>query len=241
MLTLNAKGVVWDLDGTLLDSFGQFVEVLTEVLTRRGIAVPQYDVFLRHYHGSLRDSIQGVCGADGRLLDELCHDFMRTDERHYEHPGDLLYFPDALDLLQRNHAAGLKQIIISNRAHHSDDRLASPRNLAKREPLAGFVEFAVCGDDNEFHKPDARVVDEAERVLGLSRSELVVVGDQFVDAELAHNLGVPAVLITRDGVEIPHLDKLAGGWEDRVHIVNDLRDVSIAVQQASSLAGNLDN
>jgi phosphoglycolate phosphatase-like HAD superfamily hydrolase len=230
MLELSAKGVVWDLDGTLLNSFRLHEDVLTDVLVRRTMVVPPHEVFVKNYHGRLRDSIQAISGTDGSLLEELYEDFIQSEEHHYKDPTTL-YFPDALDLLQRSHSAGLRQIIISNRPHYSDSRLGSPRNLAKKSPLAGLVELVVCGDDSELHKPDAHVLDAAERSLGLKRSELVVVGDQFVDAEFAHNLGVPAVLVARDGADIPHLDTLHDGWQEHVTIVGDLREVSIVLAQ----------
>lgn len=226
MVTLKAQGVVWDFDGTILDSFKLQVDTLTEVMQRRGLPVPPYDVFVHNYHGLLRDSIKNICNVDGSQLDEIFEEFIQTEEHHYEHPGDM-YYADAIDLLRRTHAAGLKQIIVSNRVHHDPDRLGSPRNLARREPLAGMIELAVCGDDNEFHKPDARVLDEAERILGLERDKLIIIGDQFVDAELTYNLGARAVLVSRTGQPIPHLDRLKDGWQDHVTIVKNLSDVSV--------------
>jgi phosphoglycolate phosphatase-like HAD superfamily hydrolase len=223
---LSVKGVVWDLDGTLLDSFGLFESTLTEVLSRRGLDVPSHDVLLDNYHGRLRDAIRSTCGLGEALLDTVCVDFMQTEEEHYQQPEGL-YFPDAIDLLQRNRAAGLRQIVVSNRSHGSEDRLGSPRNLAKRKPLAGLIDLVVCGDDNDFCKPDARMLNEAECTLKLEGSTLVVVGDQFVDAQLAYNLGCPAVLVSRSGEPVPHLDKLHDGWRSDVSIVKTLLAVSL--------------
>jgi len=216
---------VWDFDGTLLDSAKLQESVLTEVLERRGMPVPPHEVFALNYHGRLIDSIQAICGAEGDMLQEIYEDFIQSEEHHYQRPDDL-YFPDALNLLRRNHAAGLKQIIVSNRPHHSDGRLGSPRNLAKRRPLATLIDATVCGDDNAFHKPDARMLDAAERQCGLRRVEVIVIGDQFVDAELAHNLGVQAILVARAGKQIPHLEKLPDGWEASVQIVSTLNEVA---------------
>lgn len=226
MLELAAKGVVWDLDGTLLDSYGLQVNGLTEILKRRGMTVPSPEVFLHNYHGRLKDSLGAIAGVDGPLLDEIYEEFIRNEEHRYEKPDDL-YFADAIDLLRRTHVIGLKQILVSNRPHFSDERLGSPRNLAKKPPLAGLIDVVVCGGDTEFHKPDARMLDVAERELGLNRKELVVLGDQFVDAELAHNLGVRGVLVARSGNDIPHLERLPDGWEDRITIVKNLGEVSI--------------
>jgi HAD superfamily hydrolase (TIGR01549 family) len=194
---------------------------------RRGMQIPPHEVFVHNYHGLLRDSIKGICGVDGPLLEEIFEEFIHTEEHYYTAGTNDMYYADALDLLRRNHAAGLRQIIVSNRVHHHDDRLGSPRNLAQKPPLAGLIELVVCGDDNEFHKPDARMLDAAERALGLERDKLLVIGDQFVDAELAHNLKAQAVLVSRTAQDIPHLDKLTDGWQHHVTIVKSLSEVSI--------------
>lgn len=224
-----ASGVIWDFDGTLFDSFKLLVEVLSETLRRRGMNVPHHDVFVNNYHGHLLDSIQEISGLEGDQLQAVYDEFIQSEEHHYEQP-EALFHKDALELLRRSHATGLKQIIISNRSHYSNSRLGSPRNLAQREPLVGLIDAVVCADDNEFHKPDARMLDKAERDFNLERSTLVVVGDQFVDAELAYNVGARAILIARTPNGIPHLDRLPEEWQKRIMIIKSLDQVSITPQ-----------
>lgn len=226
MLDYRAACAVWDFDGTLIDSFKIYEEVLPTVLQKWGFLIPHRDILLNNYHGRLKDAIQAVCGVEGEELDRFCVEFIEAEEYRYQEPSSL-YFSDAVDLLRRNHAAGVRQIIVSNRSHHNDLRLGSPRNLARQKPLKGLIDAVVCGDDNEFYKPDARMLDAVECELGVKSSQIVVIGDQFVDAELAHNLGARAVLVTRNGDSVPHLNKLRDGWEGRVELVKDLHQVSI--------------
>lgn len=227
MSVFKAACAVWDFDGTIIDSFKIFEDTLPEVAARWGYTAPPREVLLKNFHGRFKDAIHTLFGLEGDELDRFCADFIETEEYRYEHPDSLCY-ADALDLLRRNHEAGVRQIIVTNRSHHSDTRLGSPRNLAKRPPLAGLIDAVVCGDDSsEFHKPDARVLDQVERELGINRDQLIVIGDQFVDADLAHNLSVHAVLVTRNGETVPHLDKLQDGWESKTTLVNDLGQISI--------------
>ncbi|HSX06378.1 MAG TPA: HAD hydrolase-like protein [Candidatus Saccharimonadia bacterium] len=228
MLEIKAQSVVWDFDGTILDSFRIQKDVLTEVLQRRGMTVPDHEVFVHNYHGRLHDSVGAIAGITGVLLDEIVKEFMQTEEHLYAEI-EQLYFSDALDLMRRCHELGLPQIIVSNRRHCSDVWAGSPRNLANRRPLAGLVDRVVCADDNDaVWKPNARSLDEAERELGLDRTKSVIIGDQFVDAEFAHNLHARAVLVDRTPEGVPHLERLVDGWQDRVYIVEGLHSVSIA-------------
>ena len=227
MQQFSANGVIWDLDGTLLNSLKIHEGVLSEIFQRHGIAIPNHEAFLRNSHAPLHESIRGLTGLDGEIVDVIHHEFIQGEEHHYVHP-EMLYYPDAIKLLQQCHATGLRQVIITSRLHYDDDRLGSPRNLARNPPLAGLIDAVVCGDDNEFHKPDARILDAVEHKLGLTRATLIVVGDQHVDAALAQNLGAQAILVERNNEPIPHLDRLSEVWRQRsLTVVPDLDRISI--------------
>jgi len=226
VLEIEAQNVIWDFDGTILDSFRIQEDVLSEVLRRRGMEVPDHEVFVHNYHGRLHDSVGAIAGVAGVLLDEIVDEFMHSEEHLYEEI-ERLYFADALDLMQRCHEAGLPQIIVSNRRHCSDVWVGSPRNLAARQPLMGLVDRVVCADDTHVWKPDARSLDRVERELGLDRTKSLGIGDQFVDAEFARNLNARAVLVTRMPEGVPHLERLTEGWEDHVHIVDGLHNLSV--------------
>ena len=202
----SVKALAWDLDGTILDSFGLYCDILTEVFDRNSIKVPDREVLRHDFHGKLEGCIANAGNISGPLLDKVVADFLEVQNPYYENLEGHI-FPDALRLMQRAHDKGLQQIVITNRAHVGRGN-ASPRHIAQRSPLSGFISYVVCGDDNPFHKPDARMLDQAEHELGLQRSELLVIGDQHVDAVLAQNLGVHAVLVNRSADAIPHLETL---------------------------------
>jgi phosphoglycolate phosphatase-like HAD superfamily hydrolase len=60
----------------------------------------------------------------------------------------------------------------------------------------------------------------------LNPREVVVIGDQFVDAQLALNIGARAILIRRNG-DIPHLDSLVNSNEEDITIVDNLEEVTL--------------
>jgi len=81
-----------------------------------------------------------------------------------------------------------------------------------------------------YRKPDQRCVDDWIEKHSLQPHELLVVGDQFVDAQLALNIGAQAVLVARDG-EIPHLEKLVYpeniAHRANVHVVTSLAQIAL--------------
>lgn len=221
------SGLIWDLDGTLLNSVWMKEVVLNDVLRRYNLPFPTHQQYLDNSGLRMLETIQVLTGVSGPLLQKVYDDFIHSEEDYYQNP-DSLFFDDALILMRRAHQAGIAQIVISNRAHYDDARLGSPRNIIKRSSLAGYVDAVICGDDNEYCKPDPRILAQAEADLGLVRSELLVVGDQHIDIELACNIGAQAVVVSRSESPIGHLDELPTDWESRAQIVNSFRAVSVS-------------
>lgn len=54
----NVKGIIWDLDGTLLDSFGIFEQIITDVVQESGHTMPSHEYMLSNFHGSLEETVQ---------------------------------------------------------------------------------------------------------------------------------------------------------------------------------------
>lgn len=217
------KTIIWDLDGTILDSLGLLQGGLTEVAPKYGLAVPSRQVLEANFHGTLEHTIDTVLGGlEPTTLEAVVQDFLREQDKNYEVIEPHL-FPDALRLAARAHEAGHCQILVTNRAHEGRLR-ASPRNIVANSDLAKYIDTVICGDDSEHRKPQPAVL--GKLAMELQGSDVLVVGDQYVDAEFAHNLDTRAALICRDGQPPHHMDTL-GDWQGFVTIVQSLDDVHV--------------
>ena len=57
--------VLWDLDGTILDSLGVLEDGLNAVLPSHGLLTPRREILAANFHGKLEDSIHdALCGVD---------------------------------------------------------------------------------------------------------------------------------------------------------------------------------
>ncbi len=225
---IEAKDAIWDLDGTLIDSLGIFTEVLCDVLPGHGFNDrPGAQIFSENRHGSLAESINNIIGGNvsEATIEAIIADFLIAQNEHFE-DIERHIFPDAKRLAQRLYAADVFQIMVTNRFH--EGRLnASPRSIVQRSSLRGRIDAVVCGDDSSFRKPDPKVVNRYLESGMLSGERSLVIGDQFVDAQFARNLGARAILVSRDGSPIPHIEKLGKDWSDYVTIVQSLDQVKI--------------
>lgn len=225
--SLIARQIIWDLDGTLVDSFGLYGEILAEILPRHGMPIPEESVLFHNYHGGLDESISNALGGNisSETLEVIVRDFLEIQHAHYEVVDHHLY-PDALRLAKRAKEAEIFQVVVTNRAHEGR-RNASPRSIVERSELGSFIDAVVCADDTEHRKPKREVVASLIQDGRLVPAETVVIGDQFVDAELARNLDAKAILVRRSDNPIAHMERLGSNWEEYVTIVSSLDEVKV--------------
>ncbi len=218
------KGIIWDLDGTLLDSFGLYEELIGEVVAEHGLVMPTHEHMADNYHGSLEDSIRSTLGLEtDEQLAQMLETFLRKQDPKYDKPEEHL-FNDAVLLAQRAAHIGIEQLVVTNRAHEGRGT-ASPRVIVAATVLAECIGEIRTGDEVVFRKPDARVAISWMQKHAIDPENLLVIGDQYVDAELAANLGSRALVIRRNG-DIPHLDELDPKHEKLI-LVDNLHDVVI--------------
>jgi phosphoglycolate phosphatase-like HAD superfamily hydrolase len=211
--------IIWDLDGTLLDSFGIYVDAMREILPQHGFEFPGEDIIAANYHGSLEDAINGAMGntLSPEQVDAVKTDFLAMQDSQYEVIEGHL-FKDAERLTRKAHKKGIRQILVTNRDHEGRNK-ASPRHIVANSELKNYIDLIICGDDSEHRKPKPEVLGDFRHIY--VPEETLVIGDQYVDAEFAHNLGVKACIVKRNA-EIPHLDRLTHDWKNHVTVVDNL-------------------
>jgi len=234
VISSDIRAIIWDLDGTIIDSFHIFQAILTRLAQERGLSVPSEEVLADNFHGSLVDSVEGSFGGrlHGKDLDDFMEHFLDIQHEYYlDMDGHLL--DDAVDLSARAHTGNLKQFIITNRNHKGRGK-ASPRFIVSNTVLGEYIHEIICGDEvGEVRKPQAGVLGDLLERWKLQPSEVLVIGDQHVDAQLALNIGCKAVLVIREGKELKHTHKLDKNWQDHVTVVRSLHDVLLGAKDGS--------
>jgi phosphoglycolate phosphatase len=181
--------VLFDLDGTIVDSASDITASLAHMFTELGLDVPSDEV-LRSYVGPpLLDSLRLTAGFD----DAEAWEALNVYRDHYaDHVLRSPVFPGVAGVLERLHAAGVPVALATSK----------PESMA-REVLdhAGltpyFTEITGASDDEEL-STKADVVREALRRLreqGVDVSNPVMVGDRGYDTLGAGANGVPTILV----------------------------------------------
>jgi HAD superfamily hydrolase (TIGR01509 family) len=197
-----AKAVIFDIDGTLVDSVDLHAECWRDTLAHFGIDVPF-------------DRVRGQIGKGG---DQLLPAFLSKDDlarrgealeryRSESFKRDYLPrvrpFPKVRELFERIRSDGARIALASSA---KGDELYHYKRLAGIEDL---IDVEVSADDAERSKPHPDLFQAALDRLGLGPAEVVAVGDTPYDAEAAKKAGVKTVGLLCGG--FPERDlRLAG-------------------------------
>lgn len=206
------QAFIVDLDGTLVDTLGDFVAVLNQVLAELGLpAVARDFVELTVGRGSehlIRTTLTQVGGA-AALYEEAWVRYQQHYERLNGQHSEL--FPGTIAGLDRLKALGLPMACLTNKP------AAFARELLAKKGLAGYFEWVFGGDDFERKKPDPLPLLKTCEVLGTPPAATWMIGDSSNDAQAAHAAGCPVVLLRHgynhgepiDTVQaLQHLDRL---------------------------------
>jgi phosphoglycolate phosphatase len=189
------QAVLFDLDGTLLDTAGDIALALNRAIAEFGWPeVPAAEV--RHMIG--RGSpilIERVARAQRRELDPATQSAMV--ERFFHYYGELeetgecaaTAFDGGADALRALHSAGLRIAVVTNKQR----RFATA--LLKLLKLDAWIDLVVGGDSCERRKPDPQPLLFACESLGVPPTRALMVGDSTNDVQAARAAGIPVLCV----------------------------------------------
>lgn len=189
------QGVIFDIDGTLVDSNDAHAKSWVDAFANAGYDVP-FDVvrpligmgadkLLPKTIGIKHDSDEGK-----KLLEYRSKNFR---ERYLPH---LRPFKGSRDLVLRVRSNGLKAIVATSA---KDDELKA---LLKAAQVDDLMQERATSSDAKRSKPDPDIVQAAIDECGISPDNLVMIGDTPYDIEAAGRAGVRAIGFR------------SGGWSD---------------------------
>jgi phosphoglycolate phosphatase len=196
----NAVTVVFDLDGTLVDTAPDLVDTLNFVLTQQGLPPVPFDTARNLIGGGARQMLDRGLKAEGRSctpdeMDGLYRQFLG----HYsEHLADRSRpFPALEDALDALSADGAMFAVCTNKLEGLSRKLLGALGLLHR-----FA--AVCGQDTfGLQKPDARFLRQTIHRAGGDAAWSIMVGDSGADIATARAVGIPVIAVDFGYTDVP--------------------------------------
>lgn len=223
-----ARAILFDLDGTLVDSVPDITAAVNELLAGRGLPPLAIEQVRGMIGGGVRKLVERALATSGvalsqAVLDEADHDMGPIYRRHLTRLTRLM--PGAAETLAHFHAAGTRLGVVTNKPQ------AATRDILLHFRL--FERFgAIVGGDAAGGRlkpaPDALLM--ALDTLGVAADAAVMVGDSATDVAAARAAGMPVILV-RGGYTKAPVEELGADL-----VCSSLSDLPAALSDLSSAA-----
>lgn len=212
--------ILFDLDGTLADSYRSLVQTHIHTLKTLGFDQPQGDDWYRGYFGCAREEIFNALYPGKQ--DEAHRVFINYIQKH---ASDWVRpYPGADDLLQFLKSQNIPAAIVTNK------RADLARAEIAQFAWMPYLKTLICAGDAVQDKPSA-----APLLLALEQSgytgamqDVWMVGDTESDLKAAQNAGCQAIYIRNNAPRSLQLDQYSV-----LETCNDVKDLKIILQNVA--------
>ena len=181
------KAIIFDLDGTLLDTIGDLHQSTNYALKKFGFPTRTREEVNSFVGNGLRRLIR--LAVPETASEDVVTEVLAEMKGHYaKHYADLTVpYEGILDLLQQCRSEQIPMAIVSNKADPYVKDLAQIF-------FPDLIRIAMGECDSQPRKPEPHMVYQAMEALQVQ--DAIYVGDSEVDVMTAHNSGLPCVAVT---------------------------------------------
>ena len=213
-LPTKAAAVVFDLDGTLIDSADDLGAAANRLLAAEGRRPLSPQEVRRFIGDGSRVFVERAWAATGTpaetpaALEALVARFIA--EYQSDVAGHTVAYPGAVEIVAALKAAGIAVAVCTNKPQRPAELVLEALGFAPHLD-------AVAGGDRFAHrKPDPRHLLDTLALLGRTPRDAVMVGDNEHDMAVAHGAGTGAVLVSYGYARLPLADIEADARIDRL-------------------------
>jgi len=179
--------VIFDWDGTLMDSTRLIASCLQCACRDLGLAVPEFTDAKYVIGLGLQDTVRYVAPSlnserAARLVERYRHHFLTREH-------EAVLYSGVAEMLADLHGRGVRMAVATGKARRGLERALDASGLRP------WFETTRCADEG-FAKPHPDMLHVILECTGVDAREAVMVGDTIHDLDLAANAGVDAVAVT---------------------------------------------
>ncbi|KAI5914449.1 phosphoglycolate phosphatase [Thauera sp. 2A1] len=186
------RAVLFDLDGTLLDTIGDLAEAANRMLAELGRPVRTQDEIHSFVGKGIPNLVRRCLTENAQAGEDEIEAAVAVFRRHYHMVNGVStrIYPGVLETISVLRARSIKLAVVTNKAE------AFTLPLLDRMGMAGHFDTVVSGDTLPVKKPDPAVLHLACERLGVSARDALMIGDSANDALAAQGAGMPVLLVT---------------------------------------------
>lgn len=182
------KGIIFDLDGTLLDTLEDLTDAVNHVMQVFSLETKTLEQ-VRSYVGNGVANLVGKCIPEGLShpqYPEILDAFIQYYEANCDHKTKP--YEGILELIDKLHRDGRRLGIVSNKF---DDAVKA----LNQQYFHSWIDFALGVTDGLHRKPAPDMVYACLEQMQLNLDEVVYIGDSEVDLLTAQNAGIPCISV----------------------------------------------
>lgn len=202
------EAYIWDLDGTLLDSYDVIVEAAARTAEDAGVLDDKGDVLKAVKQGSVSAYLKDVSARTGETTEDLFRRYRTYTHGMDDRIGLIDGAGEALERLQR---AGAVHFVYTHRGSSSEP-------ILRRLGILGFFREVVTSEYGFSAKPSGEGVRYLLEKYGLDPAQTWYAGDRTLDVFCAKDAGVKALLY------LP-ADSCVSATGKEVRIIRDMREL----------------
>ena len=192
--------IVFDLDGTLIDTAPDLIDTLDLILAQQGLPRIPYETARKLIGGGSRAMLERALAEEGRPVTkvEMEQIYAAYIEHYAGHIADRSRpYPQLEATLDRLAAEGHRLAVCTNKLEWLSRKLLDTLNLGRR-----FA--AICGPDTfGVMKPDPEMFRQTVRRAGGEPTAALMIGDSGTDISTARAAGVPVIAVDFGYTEVP--------------------------------------
>lgn len=193
------KTIIWDLDGTLMDTLVDLMLAVNYALVQNGMPERSLEEVRQFVGNGVKRLIERAVpsGTNAEVTDKVLADFKSYYVEHCQDNSGLYSGMHAT--LQALKQRGVRMAVVSNKLQKGVTELCESkiRTLDTGEHICmmDYMDVAIGERPEVARKPAADMVYKAFEEMGIDKEDAVYVGDSDVDIATARNAGLPCISV----------------------------------------------
>ena len=186
---MSYKAVLFDMDGTLLDTLEDLCDSTNHALAQMGYPLRGIEEIRRFIGNGAEKQIRRAVpeGTSEEKIMETLAAFRAYYQDHCQIKTKV--YDGLLDVLSELKEKGVKMAVVSNKPDAAVKKLS-------REYFGDRLDYAIGPSDGVRCKPYPDMAEEALKALGVEKKDAVFVGDSEVDVQTGLNAGLDVIAVS---------------------------------------------
>ncbi len=220
------RAVLFDLDGTLIDTAPDFIRIIHLMCNDANIKPPCESLIRAQVSEGARAMVNLIypdLQTDSPELLRIRQQFLDIYQQNIA--VDTCLFPAMDDLLKQLEARDIPWGIVTNKPRGLSELLLEALDLTMR------CQVLVCPEDVKHTKPDPEPMYLAAKQLGIAPEQIVYVGDHPRDIDAGRVAGMPTILAAYGYLPPAHCDDLNAWQAD--YIIHNVSELNHLLHQST--------